>query len=95
MTYEIVVGDRALVRVEAAKLPVQVLDFLKRELQQLAHSPTSLSHATSFPFPPLGQRYGFHCDLDDRRYSFGVFFFYGEDEQSLFVFDVTIVVEEL
>ena len=27
MTYEIVVGDRALVRVEAAKLPVQVSDF--------------------------------------------------------------------
>ncbi len=95
MAFEIVFGDGALVRVENARLPIQVLDFLERELQRLAQSPTTLSHATCFPFPPLGQRYGFHCDIDGKRYSFAVFFFDGVDEQSLRVFDVTVVVEDL
>jgi len=95
MAYEIVFGDGALVRVESAKLLVQAVDFLEREFQRLAHSPTTLSHATCFPFPPLGPRYGFHFDLDSKRYSFAVFFLYGLNEQSLRVFDVTVVVEDL
>ena len=94
MAYEIVFGDGALVRVVNAKLPVQAVDFLQRAFQQLAHSPTILSQATCFPFPPLGQRYGVHCNVNGKRYSFGVFFFYGADEKSLRVFDVTIVVED-
>jgi hypothetical protein len=95
MGYEIVLGDKALERVEKATLPVQVIDFLERELAHLARSPTTLSRATSFPYPPQGQRYGFHCDLDRKRYYFGVFFLYGQDEQSLHVFDVTVVVEDI
>lgn len=95
MAYEIVFGDGALARVEKAKLPVQVVDFLEREFQRLAYSPTTSSYTTCFSFPPLGQRHGCYCDLDFKRYSFAIFFFYGADEQSLRVFDVTIVVEDL
>jgi len=95
MAYEIILGDKALDRVEKAQLPIQVIDFLERELMRLAQSPTTLSHATSFPFPPLGQRFGTHCDLDGKRYYFGIFFLYGQDERSLQVFDVTVVVDEI
>jgi len=38
MTYEIVFGEGALVRVESANLPAPVVDFLEREFQQLARS---------------------------------------------------------
>jgi hypothetical protein len=95
MAYEIVFGSRALDRVEKASLPIQVGEFLERELERLAQAPASLSHATSFPFPPLGQRYGVHCDLDGMRYYFGIFFLYGQDERSIHVFDITVVVEEI
>ena len=95
MAYEIVFSDKALNRVAAARLPVQVIDVLEREFERLAHSPSSVSRATTFPYPPRGQRYGFQCELDRRRYYFGVFFLFSQDETSLHVFDVTVATEEI
>ena len=90
MPYEILYGEGALDRVQAANLPGPVIDALDAAMTALADNPARLSRSTVFPYPPKGQMYPFHHDYAGTRYYFNVFFWYMADEQTLKVFDVTV-----
>jgi hypothetical protein len=93
MPYDILFSDHALDRVAAAHPPDQVIDGLERHLQWLADDPINRGRKSIFPYPPKGQICPFHLHFAGFRYNFVVFFYYGQNEQSIKVFDVTINID--
>jgi hypothetical protein len=93
MPYDILFHDHALDRIAAAGLPPEVIDGFEERLQWLAIDPVNRSRRSGFPFPARGQMYSFHLKHAGVRYYFVVFFFYAQDEETLKIMDVTLVVE--
>ena len=75
-------------------LPPEVLQKIDAALSELAASPLELGKKASFPYPPRGQMYPFHCDHAGVRYYFVAFYYFGDDERTLRVYDVTVTTAE-
>jgi hypothetical protein len=88
MSYAVITTEGALSRLVG--LPREVLDRLSDALGKLGDSPQTLGRKAVFPYPPKGQIYPFHCDHAGVRYYFVAFYYFGQDEKTLLVYDVTV-----
>jgi hypothetical protein len=85
MSYDIVLGDFA--RQSIYRLPPELADELEAALQHLAENPVERSQRSDFPYS-FGQVYRFGLRRAGEVYLLAAHFCYGEDERTLYVFDL-------
>jgi mRNA-degrading endonuclease RelE of RelBE toxin-antitoxin system len=83
MSYQIALSTEA--QHTLAKLPIPVRQFVGRQLENLADSPTTLSRPSRFPYRAKCQLFQFDTEHEGKIWEFAAMFQFSQDEQTLYV----------
>ncbi len=84
--------DRSVIDDVIHGLPDPVIDGIEANLLRLASDPVNLSRKSRLPAPASGQCFDFACDHAGWTHYFRAFFFYTQDETTIYVYGLTHAV---
>jgi len=87
MSYELAYERRALELLADDRFS-DVLDCIEGFLLRLAADPVGRSAPSDSSTAPTGQMFRFHCESQEAKFQFTVYFFYRQDEQTLQIEDI-------